>query len=820
MSKLTINTRQRRFPVAPNLYGLFYEDINRGGDNGMYPELLRNRAFEDSLPPEGCTVYDEGRSIVTRFGWKDRFNNGEGLDRWVADTGIDPTPVPAWYADHAQMQVVTADTLNPNRLAALDVDFGTGGSIANIGFHGIGQKPGETYAFYCFAKSLGGRELQVSIEYSDGTATPAQSLTIGADYARHDLQFTALKLDGKARLRIAGSGAFRIGFTSLTPTKTFRGHGLRDDIASLLSGMHPTFMRFPGGCVVEGMTYETAFRFQNTIGPQWERKSVMLMWHYRTYNSFGFHECLQFCEDIGMEPVYVCNCGLACQARFANDPFDEVGIQEMLDDVIGAIEYATAPADTKWGRLRAEAGHPAPFRMNYIEIGNENHGDIYESLYIRFQRELSQRFPWIQFISNHKMQRAEAHCDLIDEHYYNEAATFAQQTTHYDSYDRSGSKIFIGEFAANGSTSANLAGALGETMFMTGIERNQDMVRMTAYAPLLQNGPYYGWFPNLITFDSLHAYAIPAYYGWKLFGGHRGDYVVDYAYDTGIEYVSMKGMPSLIGHAGTTFRNPTWNGEPVAPGRQLLGYAKLEDGVYHTVPGDDLQIEQGMKQMPGIHERLLIVFGDDETAADGTFEAEFLAEEGKELSLGIYSAMQTKNVYRHDETAPERDWGFEQVRPLVWELRDGVSRIGQRGFLRFTDYAPQAEVALEPGQWVALKCVTQKEKIFLYVNGQLVQTATLPSYPSSTASVTDTDSQVIVKLVNFCPDEDEVAIRLDCDVDSAYTRHLVTGDPQDRNSLDEPEHIHDTTAQLTGAAREFVYRAPAWSINVLVLNKR
>jgi len=319
MSKISIQTQNKRFPVAPDLYGYFFEDINRAGDSGLYPELLRNRAFEDSIPPERCTVDADAVNFVTPLGWNDQFNHGEGLARWIREDNIAYTPIPAWYTKDAEMILDGQDKLNCKRLVSLDVKFAPGGSVYNIGFAGVPQETGKIYNFYMFAKAVSAPvKVTVSIQSEAGEVYGQAAFNVSpASFCRYDASFVAVKCDKNARLVLSSccGGEVKFGFTSLMPADTYNGHGMRKDLMEILKGINPSFLRFPGGCIVEGFTYETAMRFPNTIGPVWERPSHILMWHYRTTNGLGYHEWLQMCEDLGMKKMWVFNCGMTCQAR-------------------------------------------------------------------------------------------------------------------------------------------------------------------------------------------------------------------------------------------------------------------------------------------------------------------------------------------------------------------------------------------------------------------------------------------------------------------------------------------------------------------------
>lgn len=528
MSKLKIKTKERRFETARDLYGIFFEDINRAGDGGLYPEMLRNRSFEDSVLPEGYIQQEDGIHVKTVSGWLDEFCNGEGLCRWVKGNNISETEIPAWYTHNAKMELELTDTLNEHRDAALRIQFEKDGSLTNTGYCGISVKAGESYSLYLFAKAKEEIGLDVAIEYQGKVLTGNSLVVSGQEYTRYDMKLTAAEDCHEAQLTISckEGGEILLGFISLMPDNTYMGHGLRTDLVEKLKGMSPKFMRFPGGCIVEGTTPSTAMRFRDTVGPAWERPSKLFLWHYRSTLGLGFHEYLQLCEDLGMEPMYVCNCGMTCQGR-KSVLLEGEALDEMVQDTLDAIEYAIGSKESKWGRLRASMGHPEPFKMTYLEIGNENWGPDYEKRYNMIYKKVKELYPQIKTIANEHVEKNGCPAECVDEHFYNTTEFFAERVNYYDDYDRKGPKIFVGEVAVNeGNYMGQLYAALGEAAFLMGIEKNQDIVTLASYAPLFENINYRAWYPNLIRFNNHQSLGIPTYYVWKMFGQNRGEYVV------------------------------------------------------------------------------------------------------------------------------------------------------------------------------------------------------------------------------------------------------------------------------------------------------
>ena len=820
MSRIRITTAKKKIPVAKNLYGIFLEDINRAVDGGLYPEMIRNRTFEDSIPPIDCTTQENGYAMVTASGWRDEFNHGEGLSRWIRQNEVAYTPIPAWYSSQAQIELDREDTLNKQRQAALTVHFRENGRIYNSGYAGIAQRIGETYVFSMFAKAEVPVELIISVSEGDRNFAAVRLTISGNEYKFYKAELIASADTRNAKFEICcpSGGRIKIGFVSLMPADTFMGHGLRKDIAQKLKDMNPRFFRFPGGCIVEGFSPSTAMKFRNTVGPVWERPGHLLMWHYRTYDSFGFHECLQFCEDLAMEPLYVMNCGMTCQAR-KEVLMEGQELEDMIQDALDAIEYATGPSDTGWGALRARMGHPEPFCLNYIEIGNENFGPAYNERYMKCYHAIHDRYPWIKLIANSHVEKQGMPTDIVDEHYYDTAEFFAEHTHMYDEYDRKGPEIFLGEVAVVRGYVGQLYGALGEAAFFTGVEKNQDIVTLASYAPLLENVNYNAWFPNLIRFNQTDSFGIPSYYIWKLFGNYRGEHVVETEEEFIKLYRPVKGMASLLGKPGIQYQNPLWNGETAVISHELMGKVEETAGIFVvSEPEEEQRLD--CKRYHGVNpDEVFVIFGDEDVTS-GTFQIEIKAENDREIVLGIFSSRIPKEVYISDETNPPKEWNPEKVRPFLWKIKDGMSLLEENGFPQKVLLSEATKVTLKENEFNHFSYVTDGKKLSLYVNNELIHEIQIPSFPALSTVVSDTEKEIFIKLVNLAEEEDEIQLELDCDVNDEFQAYLLTGDKKDENSFENPQKVHDVAYSLTGAGRSFLYKAPPYSVNVLRLAKR
>ena len=577
--------------------------------------------------------------------------------------------------------------------------------------------------------------------------------------------------------------------------------------------MHPSFLRFPGGCIVEGFTLETAMFFCNTVGPVWERPSHWLLWHYRTTNGLGFHEYLQLCEDLKLSALYVCNCGMTCQGR-GPYYFNEAQMQFAINDTLNALEYALGSSQTHWGSLRAKMGHPEPFSLKYLEIGNENSGTEYEACFNRIREAVLERYPQIIIVSNTRSETIKT--DIVDDHYYNMPEFFAENIDIYDDYSRKNPNIFVGEFAVNQTYEGQLRAAISEAMFMVGFERNQDVVKLCSYAPLFSHVHYQSWYPNLIMFDNSRSYVIPSYYCFKLFGANRGDMVVSSKESCEKIYLSMHGLPVINGDCGLTWKNAVFNSIPVFPTKSLHGKAIQDNDSYVLQENDDDEFtNQSIRSqiLPGV------ALGNDVESREGSFTVQILAEKGKRIGVGMLCSPKPFSYYDRTDPNPKDPWMLFNLEPLRWIVEGNTAAL-YRGGISLTQYSEPKQISLRYGEYNEFHYELTKTAVSLYLNGKLIDTVELPHYQSMCSVTTDTDDSVIIKIVNFSETDDPVCISIDCDVKSEYEVSQLTGKADFENSLDNPDQVHDTTTMLTGAGRCFTFNAPGLSVNVLKLKKK
>ncbi len=525
--RLAVDATQSIAPIQPTMYGIFFEDINFAADGGLYAEMVKNRSFEFLLPLMGWQQPNSDRHSL---------NAGSGWARVMRTTGEDDG------ANHHYCQITVNDD--------------AGYVLINEGFRGMGIRAGTRYNLSLRAARGPGDIRAVIVQLIDPKNNVLGETRIaptGSGWISYSAHLTARETEPKARLKITfdGEGEIDLDMISLFPEDTWnrRTNGMRKDLVQLLYDLNPGFLRFPGGCIVEGRTLARRYQWKKTVGPVAEREILVNRWntefnHRLTpdyFQSFGlgFFEYFQLAEDLGAEPLPILGCGMACQFNTGElVPLDELG--PYVQDALDLIEFANGPVDSPWGRVRESMGHPEPFDMKYLGIGNEQWGPEYIQRLKLFEETLKAEHPEIMLISTsgpfpdgehfeygwEELKKMDA--EIVDEHYYRSPEWFRENADRYDSYDRDGPKVFAGEYAAQSVAIAspdnknNWETALSEAAFMTGLERNADVVYMTSYAPLMAHAEGWQWTPDMIWFNNLESYGTPNYYVQKLFATHPG----------------------------------------------------------------------------------------------------------------------------------------------------------------------------------------------------------------------------------------------------------------------------------------------------------
>ncbi|MEO6731718.1 MAG: alpha-L-arabinofuranosidase C-terminal domain-containing protein [Ferruginibacter sp.] len=522
-SKIIVQVNKPIATVEPTMWGIFFEDINLGADGGIYAEMIKNRSFEFYKPLMGWAVTQK------------KFNEGSVL----------------------VLNRQTENIANPRFVRVTKKDVSEELGLTNEGFRGMGIKKGLRYDFsVMYRQQSPGLTMHIELLSTSGKSIGKATLTpaaAGHEWKKQAVSFNATDsaLKGKLHIRFEGSGVIDLDMISLFPEDTWkqRPGGMRADMIQMLADMKPGFIRFPGGCIVEGHDLSVRYQWKKTLGPVEDRQLIINRWnsefahrpapdYFQTFG-LGFFEYFQLAEDIGAAPLPILNAGMACQFNTAEVvPIDQ--LDPYVQDALDLIEFANGDANTQFGKIRTAMGHPAPFNLTMMGVGNENWGPQYLERLQIFSKAIKARYPDFKLVNssgtdpdgerfdllNTELRKMKA--DIIDEHYYRRPEWFLANAARYDNYPRDGSKIFAGEYAAQSDKTVsinnrnNAQTAIAEAAFMTGLERNADVVNLASYAPLFAHVDGWQWTPDLIWVNNLQSYGTPNYYVQKLYSLNKG----------------------------------------------------------------------------------------------------------------------------------------------------------------------------------------------------------------------------------------------------------------------------------------------------------
>nr|WP_315200205.1 alpha-L-arabinofuranosidase C-terminal domain-containing protein [uncultured Flavobacterium sp.] len=522
---LEVNASKTITKIQPTMYGVFFEDINFAADGGLYAEMVKNRSFEFETPLMGWIQPNSDTHS---------FNKQSGIATTVK---------------------VSENKSNPNFCRVL-INDDKGFELINEGFRGIGIKKDAKYNLSLKAANPSGNIKKIIIQFidKDKKVLGETSITPTAkDWQNYTAQFNATQTEAKAQLKITfqGTGTIDLDMISIFPEDTWnnRKNGLRKDIVQLLYDMKPGFLRFPGGCIVEGRTLAERYQWKKTVGDVDKRETLINRWniefkhkptpdYFQTFG-LGFFEYFQLSEDIGAAPLPILSCGMACQFN-TGELVPMAELDPYVQDALDLIEFANGSVDTPWGKVRSDMGHPKPFNLKHIGVGNEQWGPQYIERYKVFEKAIKDKYPTMIIVSGagpspegdyfvYGMQELKKlNAEIVDEHYYKDAKWFRENATRYDNYDRKGPKVFAGEYAAQSVATVSPENkntwecAFSEAAFMTGLERNAEVVHLTSYAPLMAHAEAWQWTPDMIWFNNLETYGTANYYVQKLFANNKG----------------------------------------------------------------------------------------------------------------------------------------------------------------------------------------------------------------------------------------------------------------------------------------------------------
>jgi alpha-L-arabinofuranosidase len=765
-ANLTVDVDRPGHPISRNLWGIFFEDINLSADGGIYPELVRNRSFEDSDQPDSWTLSDSngGRSTIA---------------------------------------IDSSQPLNPFNRHSLRVALDGSVALENEGYWGMNLVQDGTYTLKLAARAVDGFSgpLTVRLLSVSGKELATGAVTgLGRPWRYHTLELTAAASDPKARLQISasGKGVFFLDMVSLMPDKTWKNHGLRPDLAESLAHLHPSFVRFPGGCWVEGDDFAHMNHWKRTIGNIDAREPLWNIWNYNTTQGLGFYEYLQMTEDLGAVPLFCINIGMSHHEVV---PLDRMG--EWVQDALDAIEYANGPTNSVWGSRRAAAGHPAPFNLGYMEIGNENaNSPAYFERWPLFYKAIKEKYPQMRLVADGWGNYGDCPPDVVDDHYYDTPEWFMRHASQYDHHNRSGPKIFVGEYAVTQNAGkGNLRGAIGEAAFMTGLERNSDQVIMASYAPLLVNLNHRAWNPDLINFDSSKWYGLPSYYVQQMFSENRGDVALPVQVDSPMVEVAGK-VAGVIGVGTWNTQSEFKDVKVTAPDGRILftsdfsansrDWKKLGDG--------DWAVQDGALRQKAEREFVRAIAGD-ESWTDYTLTLKARKLGGKEGFLILFHIL-------NDE---DRTW---------WNLGGWGNTQDALEYGGIIDPKPGR---IETGRWYDIQVQVSRKRVKCSLDGQLIHDVDYENDSPvralyASASHDDETGEVILKVVNASAEKIDTAVNLKSTNELARTcgmQVLSSDNPADENSLDAPVKVSPKRQTLSLTGPDFRHVFPGNSLTVL-----
>ena len=788
---IDIDASQRGPKISPTHYGIFFEDINHAADGGLYAELIRNRSFEDG-PRYGAPADMQG--------WKPYGYNGSTIDARL----VQPSKT-VKLLNSAQQNALEL-TINATPANAVRLE--------NEGFWGINAVQGRTYRLSLWLKgnykgTIKARLFNSKNLYAETTVS-ADAIKL-KEWTKYSAVLTANDNDPKARFALVfdGVGTVQLDVVSLfPPTFKNRENGLRPDLANMLWQMHPRFMRFPGGCFVEGqISPENAFRWERTIGPIEERPGHWnVNWGYRTTDGIGFHEYLQMAEDLGAKPLYVVNVGLW---HGGLTPVDS--LQPWIDETLAALEYANGDVTTKYGALRAKNGHPEPFNLEYLEIGNENNqpdprqqSDHYYDRFRLFKEQVLAKYPKMHLIGNvaawgtdEPTWDSKESVELLDEHYYRNPAWFADNFHKYDTYDRRGPKIYVGEYAVTDGFGnlGNMNAALGEAVYMMGMENNSDIVPLNSYAPIFVNENDARWRPDMIRFNSSRVMGTPSYYVQMLMPQNIGTQVVKVRQTnpyTGRAYKQLTPQQSRVGF-GTWGTKASYTHPEGVP---KTGKPIFVSGQWQL--GSDYVLRQ-----TSLDQQCVAVCQAPIDSDHYTCKFRARKDEGAEGFLIIFNYVDEHNYCWLNFGG----WGNTQ---------HAIEQIGSGGKIQTVTKRGR----VEEGRWYDVTLTVSGDSVKAWLDNDLVFDTVLKHNTSlgvfSSATIDETTGEIIVKIVNS--QEEGTTARLNISnfpVKSAQLIQLRANSGEDENTLQQPTNIYPTHHELSPEGQAVDVELPAYSLSIV-----
>lgn len=792
---IEVNTQQEGTAMSQDLIGAFFEDINYGADGGLYAELVQNRSFE-YYPVKGYMKL---------------------------------SPLEAWSlvqegSAKAEMTIENSQSINSTNTNYLKLSIrnvGTGVGIQNSGFNGISVKKGDRYNFSVYIKRDADFDLpvMVSLRNTDGDNIGNAAITSTSNkWTKYELELecTASFKTATLNLVTTGSGTIYFDMVSLFPQNTFknRENGLRQDLAQAVADLEPKFLRFPGGCVSHGRGLDNAYRWKETLGDVAERNPNWNLWGYHQTYGLGFYEYFVYCEDIGTMPLPVLPVGISCQFRGREiAPINEM--QPWIDDAIDLVEFANGDVSTEWGSVRAKLGHPEPFNLSYICLGNEE--DDIPEFRVRFMMiadSLRKYCPEIKIIGTSGTDDTgnyyntlwefsrENKLDAVDEHYYNDPDWFLNNVNRYDDFDRKGPKVFIGEYASRGD---RLYNAIAEAAYLTGVEKNADVIELTCYAPLFSNENNNQWNPDLIRFDNNNVVKTANYYVQQLYSVNAGDTYLtstitfDEGYvDKTTPYLGKVGVGSWNSQVQYDDLKVTSNGEIVLDENFESGSNNWDviSGAFSPAGGT---YTQSSKAEPALSVCKTVV-----NENNYTLSIRAMKTGGAEGFLIPFGYQDEKNYYWFNISG----WGNTQH--AIEKISNGEKSV------LFT-----VSGSIQNNVWYKLRIEVKGNTAKCYLNDKLLFDIPAPAGPI-TASVTEDieTNDLIFKLVNSGAQTISANLKIaGINIDQEVEVTSLSGEASQRNTLENPDLIAPKLSSIH-AKNSFEMALPPYSFHVFRINKK
>jgi alpha-L-arabinofuranosidase len=833
---IRINLKEEKAPVPPTLYGIFMEEISHAFDGGIYAEQIQNRSFEEGVLPPGMklvTKKDDGLKMEL-----ESLPEGVPTNKWdmpwpwMMNCGWDTNrALIGWSLRNeggakGEMKLTEANPMNAASSRSLAMTIAPpekpGGRVGlvNSGYWGISAQAGTSYElkFYLRPESYQG-SLTASLEAANGTVLASHELAPVTPEAAWKKFTATLKADGtdpKARLVLAfrGKGSLQVDWVSLfPPTYKNRPNGLRPDLAKLLEELKPAFIRYPGGCYVEGLSWASAPDWRKMVCPPEERPGQWGYWQYRSTDGFGYHEFLQFCEDIGASALYVAFAGMTVHPD-NNWPLDQ--IEPVVQQTLDAIEYALGPVDSKWGAVRARMGHPQPFPLKYVEIGNEHPPALYGDYYKKFRAAIKARYPgmtvimsmyWSGLNPGAIARAGDENIDMVDEHAYRDAAWIRTNFDYFDKYKRKPWTIYIGEYASHHG-GGDWYGGLSDSVYLMMVERNGDLVKMASYAPLFCNVNKRDWGVNLIEYDAARSYAHASYYVQKLFTENRPD--VNLATTVEVEPKPDPTRPLMAGKFGLG----AWHTETEF--KELRIYNDQDQLVYSDdfkslqgwdTPGiGQWRVENGLLRQAdkGRSPAMLLLKAPELRTGRVTLKARRVS--GNEGFLMFFNASNIDRFLFCNYGAAGNSFSAIQERgaPDGCTFRGGRSTPGK----------------IENERWYDISLTVTRDKAQMILDGKVISDASMVVLPSffANAGYDRKNKALVLKATNYHKQPLQATLQIDGagDVSPAGKHFVLRGESlTDENSLDQPRRIVPQEQPLLNCARQFSVTLPAYSVNLL-----